>query len=72
MINSWPWWLWLLVGLIAGFIFGAYILDSKKHDGVIHITREEDSDKYLFEFNILPEQIPQMKNVIFKVEIEQE
>lgn len=70
MITSWPWWLWLVIGLLVGFIFGTIIVDMKKHDGVIHITREENTDKYLFEFNIPPEKIPQMKNVIFAVKLE--
>lgn len=65
-----PWWSWLIIGIIVGFIFGSIGSDRKKHDGVIHITHEEQSDKYLFEFNIPPEKIPQMKNVVFAVQIE--
>ena len=55
MINSAPWWSWLIIGLIVGFIFSAFTFDKKKHDGVIHITpgTEEKPDNYLFEFNVL-------------------
>lgn len=71
-LNSWPWYLIFLIGLAIGFLIGLFSLDRKSHDGVIHVTHGEEADKYLFEFNIPPEKIPQMKNVIFAVQIEQE
>ena len=71
-LNSWPWYLIFLLGLTIGFLLGIFSFDRKSHDGVIHITQGEENDKYLFEFNIPPEKIPRMKNVIFAVKIEQE
>lgn len=64
-----PWWAWLAVGLVIGFVLGALCLDRTHHDGVIHVTRAEDHDRYLFEFNIPPEKIPTMKSVIFQVRL---
>lgn len=60
-------------GLIFGVLIGLFCLDFGKHDGVIHVScgrAEDEPDKYLFEFNIPPEKIPGMKNVIFKVKLE--
>lgn len=59
---------------IAGFAVGfliEYLICSTRKDGVIHIFQEEEGDKYLFEFNILPEKIPQMSQVVFKTRIKE-
>lgn len=73
MIESAPWQLIFTVGLIVGCLIGILLShDKKSHDGIIHVTQGEESDKYLFEFNIPPEEIPRMKNVIFEVRVEDE
>lgn len=73
MIESTPWYLIFAVGLIVGYLIGMLLsLDRKSHDGVIHVTQGEDRDKYLFEFNIPPEKIPRMKNVIFAVKVDRQ
>lgn len=64
------WWFIGMIGLAIGFIVGLICLDFKHSDGVIHVTRGEERDTYLFEFNVPPERVPQMKNVIFSVRIE--
>ena len=61
--------IWWMVGFIVGFGLELFIC-SRRKDGVIHITHEEDGDKYLFEFNIIPEKIPAMNQVVFKTSIE--
>lgn len=63
-------WVIGLICICIGLIFGLITVDWKHTDGVIHVTQGEDKDKYLFEFNIAPEQIPKMKQVIFRVSIE--
>lgn len=65
-----PWWAWLILGLLAGFILGSLITDRHKRDGVIHVARSEEKDRYLFEFNIPPEDVPKMKQVVFEVRLE--
>ena len=64
---------WFLCGLIVGAILGMVCAKlTGKQDGVIHVTRKPpgEADRYLFEFNIAPEVIPEMKNVIFRVKLE--
>lgn len=70
-LNSCPWYLIFLIGLAIGFLIGLFSLD-RKHHGVIHVTQEEDTDRYFFEFHIEPEEIPRMKTVVFKVKIERD
>lgn len=66
ILSAWP---LFIVGLLIGFIAGTFIHD--RSHGVIHITHEEDHDNYLFEFNIPPEDVPKMKQVIFATKIEE-
>lgn len=61
-------WVIGLIGICIGLIFGLIASDWKHSDGVIHVNKE--GSKYLFEFNIAPEQIPLMKQVIFNVKLE--
>ena len=61
-------WVIGLIGICIGLIFGLITSDWKHSDGVIHVNKE--GSKYLFEFNIAPEQIPLMKQVIFTVKLE--
>lgn len=63
-----PWWLWFLLGLIAGVVIGIVFV-SRPRDGSIYVTETGESDNLLFEFNIPPEKIPRMKDVNFKVQI---
>lgn len=72
LLNTLQWWVILLLGLSLGLIFGSFIMDKIKHDGLIHITLGEGDDKdlYLFEFITPPEEIPKMKTVTFKVVID--
>lgn len=62
---------WVLIGFIIGFLLECYIC-SKRKEGTIHVTKgvDEKPDTYLFEFNIPPEDIPKMHQVVFKVVIE--
>ena len=69
MINSVPFYIWWIIGFIAGFGLECFICSCRK-DGVIHVTREQEGDKYLFEFNVPPEEIPAMSQVVFKTRIE--
>ena len=66
-----PWWLMLLIGFGLATVLWLSLYSKKfnKRDGTIYISHGEDKDNYLFEFNILPEAIPQMKQVVFKVVI---
>ena len=64
------WWFIGLIGICIGFIIGRIAIDFNKSDGIIHVTQGDEKDQYLFEFNIPPEQIPKMKQVVFKVQIE--
>jgi hypothetical protein len=57
-----------LICICIGLIFGLIASDWKHADGVIHVNK--DGNKYLFEFNIAPERIPLMKQVIFTVKLE--
>ena len=66
-----PWWIWFVIGFIVGVII-AVTFEQRPKDGVIHVTEKGDSENLLFEFNIPPEKIPQMKNVNFKVQIEED
>ena len=72
VLNSAPWWVMLVLGCVVGFLIGVFCLDFMKHDGVIHVFKEEDKDRYLFEFNIPPEDIPKMKIISFGVKLEKE
>ncbi len=65
--------IFLLLGVAVGFVIGVWSINWQKSDGKIHVTLgdEEKNDRYLFEFNIPPEKIPRMKNVVFKVQLEQ-
>ena len=65
-----PWWIWFAIGFIIGIVI-AVTLEQRPKDGVIHVTEKGDRENLLFEFNIPPEKIPQMKNVNFKVQIEE-
>lgn len=69
MINSIPFYIWWIVGFMVGFGLELFIRSSRK-DGVIHVTQQEEGDKYLFEFNIPPEEIPTMSQVVFTVKLE--
>ena len=71
MINSIPFWIWWLLGFITGFGLELFLCSQKK-DGIIHVTQGEESDKYLFEFNVPPEQIPKRNQIIFAVKIEED
>lgn len=68
MIGNIPFYIWIMIGLVIGFGLMLFIY-SFKQDGVIHIFQEEDTDKYLFEFRVPPEEIPTMSHVIFTVKI---
>ena len=70
-ISTIPFWVWWLLGFAAGYGLEMFIC-SKRKEGVIHITSGEigEPDKYLFEFNILPEDIPAYKQVVFEVQFE--
>jgi len=70
VLNNMQWYMLFFIGFLVGTVAGFIFFRQNKHDGIIHVTRGEESDKYLFEFNIPPERIPQMKTVIFKVAIE--
>lgn len=65
------WWFISLIGACIGLVIGLICVDFKQASGVIHVTQGEEKDQYLFEFNIPPEDIPKMKRIIFKVQIEQ-
>ena len=68
-ISTIPFWVWWFLGLaVGGWI--VYFICSKRKDGVIHVTRGDARDNYLFEFNIPPEEVPSMKQVVFVVKIE--
>ena len=71
MIDILPFWVWWLLGFAAGFGLELFLCSQKK-DGVIHVTQGEESDKYLFEFNVPPEKIPEMNQIIFVVRIEED
>ena len=64
-------WVIGLICICIGLIFGLITVDWKHTDGVIHVKQGNEKDQYLFEFNIPPEQIPKMRQVVFKVQIEQ-
>ena len=70
-INIIPSWFWFIVGLFLGLGIHYYISITRK-DGIIHVTpgNEEKPDTYLFEFNIPPEDIPELRQVVFKVLIQ--
>lgn len=68
ILNSIPWWILFITGFVIGAIGMRLYLANESH-GAIHVTHGEDSDKYLFEFNIPPENIPKMKKVVFRVVI---
>ena len=59
--------------MLIGLFLSLYIF-SRKKDGVIHVTKSKDDkpDTYLFEFNVPPEDIPSMKQVVFQVRIEKD
>ena len=71
ILNSAPWWAICILGVLIGFLAGVFSLDKKQHDGIIHIIQGEDTDKYIFEFNIPPEDVPKMSQVVFKTKIEE-
>ena len=64
--------IWEIVIFVLFLVVVAILISKGKPDGVIHIRRTEEKDTYLFEFNILPEQIPQMKAVTFRVAVEED
>lgn len=68
-----PSWFWLIIGLFLGLGIYYYISTTRK-DGIIYVTPGDTDrpDTYLFEFNIPPEDIPEMRQVIFKVMIKTE
>lgn len=68
MFSNVPFYIWWIVGFIAGFGLELFLC-SLRRDGVIHIFHEEDNDRYLFEFNIPPEEIPTMSQVVFITKI---
>lgn len=68
-IDSIPNYIWALIGFVIGFGLELFICSLRK-DGIIHVTKTNDSDRYLFEFNVPPEKIPEMKHVVFSVVIE--
>ena len=68
MIDSLPFWIWWLLGMIMGAGI-VYIICSHRKDGVIHVLIGEEKDNYLFEFNIPPEEIPTMNQVVFAVKL---
>ena len=70
-ISIWLFVMWWLIGLIIGAGL-VYVICYRRKDGVIHVTlgRDKEADQYLFEFNIPPEDIPTMDQVVFKVRIE--
>lgn len=70
-ISTIPFWAWWFLGLAVGAGI-VYFICSKRKDGVIHVTLGEEKDKYLFEFNIPPEEVPSMNQVVFVVKIERE
>ena len=72
-INIIPSWFWLIIGLFLGLGIYYYISTIKK-DGTIYVTPGDAKrpDTYLFEFNIPPEDIPEMRQVVFKVTIKTE
>ena len=68
-----PNWFWLIIGFVLGLAVHYYISVNKK-DGSIYVTpgNREKPDTYLFEFNVPPEDIPEMRKVIFNVVIKAE
>lgn len=68
-ISATPFWAWLFLGVAVG-AWIIYVICSRRKDGVIHVTLGEEKDNYLFEFNIPPEEVPKMKQVVFVVKID--
>ena len=64
MIDNFPFYFWVILGFILGFGIEFFIY-SNRRDGVIHIYKKDEEERYLFEFNIPPENIPKMKQVVF-------
>lgn len=64
-----PFWAWWFLGVAVG-AWIIYVICSRRKDGVIHVTLGEEKDNYLFEFNIPPEEVPKMKQVVFVVKID--
>lgn len=68
-ISAIPFWAWWFLGVAVG-AWIIYVICSRRKDGVIHVTLGEEKDNYLFEFNIPPEEVPKMKQVVFVVKID--
>lgn len=71
--NGIPWWIWFVFGAALGALIDYRIWSGRK-EGMIYVTPkpDEDRDIYLFEFNIPPEKIPSMRQVVFRVVIKPE
>lgn len=59
-----------LLAILIGYLTG---LHSKTvAQGIIHVRQSEEKDNYLFEFHVLPETIPSMKTITFKIVAEED
>lgn len=71
IFKSCPWWLLILVGLCIGYGI-SFLLWYFRKDGVIHIYHSSDGERYLFEYHVPPENVPDMHQVIFWPKVETE
>lgn len=59
-----------LMAIFIGYLAGLY--SKTITHGIIHVRQSEDKDNYLFEFHVLPETIPSMKTITFKIVTEED
>lgn len=59
-----------LLAIFIGYLAGLYSKTTPQ--GVIHVRQSEEKDSYLFEFHVLPEAIPSMKTITFKIVTEED
>ena len=72
-ISAIPFWAWWFFGIaVGGWI--TYFICTHRKDGLIHVHlgKGEEKDTYLFEFNVPPEEIPSMSQIVFKVQLEEQ
>ena len=59
-----------LLAILIGYLAGLYSKTAPQ--GIIHVRQSEEKDSYLFEFRVLPETIPSMKTITFKIVTEED
>lgn len=59
-----------ILAIFIGYLAGLYSKTAPQ--GIIHVRQSEDRDNYLFEFHVLPETIPSMRSITFKIVTEED